>query len=156
MNDGRRVRQHGSGYHDGMSFKAALWRVLLCISVIFNGSALASTSMPMSPSVHHQPADRTTVGTDGPSLHSACHEQAAVVVAANAHTPSGPTMPGKGKHATPDCCAAGSCACACMSPLSSVAIARFDPLAMHAMRSGQARLDHDEPVLHHLIRPPIG
>ena len=31
-----------------MSIRSTLWRVLLCISLILNGSALASTSMPVS------------------------------------------------------------------------------------------------------------
>jgi len=140
-----------------MSIQAVLWRVLLCISVILNGSALASTSMPMSPPLQQQSADRTAAGTESHSTHFACHEQAAgmAVVAAHTHTLSGP-MPGKGKHATPDCCQAGSCACVCMPPLPSVAAAGFDRMCLHAMRSGHARVRHDEPVLPHLIRPPIG
>ena len=132
-----------------MSIQAALWRVVLCISLILNGSALASTSMPVSLQL-----DRTAVGTERPSLHAACHEQADVAVATHAHAPSSP-LPGKGKHATPECCPAGSCACACMPPLPGVAVAGFNPMAMQAMRSGHVRVLHDEPALPHLIRPPI-
>src|SRR6476659_1624248 len=142
-----------------MSIQAALWRVLLCISMILNGSALASTSMPMSPPPppQHQLADRTAVGTESLLSHAACHEQAADMSAAasHAHPPRSP-VPHRGGHATPDCCPAGSCACACMPPLPSVAVAGFDSMAMQAMRSGHARVRHDEPVLPHLIRPPIG
>src|SRR6476619_5548745 len=140
-----------------MSIQAALWCVLLCISMILNGSALASPSMQMSPSSAHQLADRAAVGTQSPLLHAACHEQAAdmSVAASHAHPPRSP-VPHRGGHGTPDCCPAGSCACACMPPLPSVAVAGFEPMAMQAMRSGHARARHDEPVLPHLIRPPIG
>jgi len=138
-----------------MSIQAALWRMVLCISLILNGSALAATSMPMSPSLAHQPADRTAVGAGRSSLHAACHEQAAVVVAAYEHTPSSPT-PAKGKHATPDCCPAGNCACVCLPALPGTVVAGFDPMAVHALGSGHGRARHDEPALPHLIRPPIG
>jgi len=140
-----------------MSIQAVLWRVVLCISLILNGSALASPSMPMSPSLHQQSSDRIAAGMMSPSVHSACHERAAgmAIVTGHAHPPSSP-MPGKGKHATPDCCAGGSCACVCMPPLPNIADSGFDPTVMHAMRPGHARVRHDEPVLPHLIRPPIG
>jgi hypothetical protein len=140
-----------------MSIQAALWRVVLCISVIFNGSALASMSMPMPSPLHQQPHDHVGAGTSRASIHPACHEQAADMesVAAHPHPPSSP-LPGKGRHATPDCCAAGSCACVCVQSQAGIAIAGFDRLGMHAMTARQARARHDEPVLPHLIRPPIG
>src|SRR6476619_8599520 len=107
-----------------MSIQAALWRVLLCISLILNGSALASTSMPMSPSLLQQQADHTAVGTQSPLAHAPCHEQASDRSAVTSHTDS-PHIPAphRGGHATPECCPAGSCACACMPPLPGATVA---------------------------------
>jgi hypothetical protein len=138
-----------------MSIQAVLWRVVLCISVILNGSALASTAMSMPSPLHQQQLD--SMSTDSPSMHSACHEQSAdmPVVVAHQHAPSNPP-PCKGGHATPDCCATGACGCAFVQAQASIAVARFDSLAKHAVTAIRVQARHDDPELHQLIRPPIG
>lgn len=138
-----------------MSLRFVLWRVVLCLGLVLNGSVVASPSMLMPQPM--RTVDAVAAGTITPSRHPACHEQAAGAErdVGRHHTPSG-ALPANGKHGTPECCTAGSCSCACMQPPVTLAVDRFSRPAMRDMVASHARARHDEPALPHLIRPPIG
>jgi hypothetical protein len=125
-----------------MPFWSLLLRVLLSLSIAFNGVAFA-----------------------GVSSHAAMHPAAAVEAPA---TDAKDDMAGSGcpesgmaasqPHASDDCCKSGTCRCPCMHAAQlAVSVAGLVLPAVQNTQDVQIpALGHASPVLGHLIRPPIG
>ena len=138
-----------------------LLRVILCISLVGNGvgAAQASARMAFEHAAHVQQAGSAEPVAAEDSLPP-CHHHAGAKahamhderVAAHQHAaPSGKTAP-------PECCKGKQCTCACAHascPAVTTAAAAFVPQTTARVVAVVA-VDHPQPRLPHLIRPPIG
>ncbi|MDI9239809.1 CopL family metal-binding regulatory protein [Lysobacter sp. LF1] len=132
-----------------MSLRALVLRLLLCLTLVLNGSgyAIAATQMAlahgMSSSMHHAaqpchgsgqiPATGESVDVAGCTAHSA--------------TPAAPA----------DCCESPSCSCDCLqhaSAATSMAVV-VAGVPMHAGIAREMHAAHVPPLLPNLFRPPI-
>lgn len=133
-----------------MSARAILLRVLLCVSLVFNGAASAMASVGMM-QMHAQAADADMADASMP-----CHDAAE---AQPGHaTMASSTAPDTGHPAGPDCCESSACTCACVGhviamipTLTLPRIVITDPGSIRPMLLG-----YPAPALPNLIRPPIG
>ena len=117
-------------------------RVLLCISLVLNGSGPATASVQMQ-MAHAKPS---------------CHEQPdAGTSAAAAELPDATPDPTPSKPPLPDCCKSGACSGACMQSSQGVIPLQALPRTMrtHVDSLGRQKPEHAAPALPHLIRPPI-
>lgn len=135
-----------------MSPRALLLRVLLCISLVLNGSgyAVAATQMHMA----HLAADNVAAMDDAdmPPCHS--HGDSVEAVAKPA-----PMTDCESTHAPtqPDCCQSSQCACDCLQHATATLVQLPSPAATIARAPGIATMHdgHAAPALANLIRPPI-
>jgi hypothetical protein len=138
-----------------MRLRAALLRVLLCISLVFNGSVAAATSAMMALQQGQPGMSHATAAHEDP-----CHGHATGGVdTVDAHQSAQPgSLPARTGQPVPDCCHAGTCGVACMSPAQvQLASHAFDATGSDAMAAvAYLTPRHAEPALPSLIRPPIG
>lgn len=134
---------------------SVLLRLLLCLGLILNGSAVAVASTQMQ-LAHMTAAFEVAAATSAP-----CHEGMAMAgmdmsgmdhAAMSMHGDHGPDAAPE-----PDCCKSQTCDCACLQPVPATAIA-FAFGGAHAGHGPIARpmpIGHDAPALPYPIRPPI-
>jgi hypothetical protein len=145
-----------------MSSSSVLLRILLSLSLVFNGSGYAFASGHLAMMAGHASADTQAVAASGMpqapcdeggavAAHEAAGDSAGAIlsVSGNAHPPG---------HSSPECCESGSCRCACvhgtvaaMPILADAILVPMDDAAVRRLVSA-----HAAPALPHLIRPPIG
>ncbi len=127
-----------------MSFPAILLRVLVCVGLLVNGSAQATTLTHAVESFH-------AAGGATPPCHEAGDAKARMTHSAALHAD------GTGSSQKPDCCKSGACDCAC-SHGAVATLPRFDGEGRRVTDLTQAsRLGerYASPALPRLIRPPI-
>jgi hypothetical protein len=139
-----------------MSPSSLLLRLLLCISLVLNGSsyALASTHMQLA-QVGVVPAAAPVIARQIVVEHCDEHTKAAPVGAAFAagdddHTPY------LTQH--PNCCEpGGGCKGACLQHVQAVVLSYLigEAAIGHFASMRWMKADHETPALPHLIRPPI-
>ncbi|WP_425482237.1 CopL family metal-binding regulatory protein [Cognatiluteimonas profundi] len=139
-----------------MSLRTAIWRVLLCISLILNGSVYAATSATMS---LQQPGQPNAAQSDARADHPPCHGHQLTGVAkpmADQSVLPG-SLPGKTGQPTPDCCHAGTCSSMCMHQAQVQMASNVFHAALGQVMAavGHVKSRHAEPALPSLIRPPI-
>jgi len=150
-----------------------LLRVILCISLIANGAGVAQASARMQfehaahAAVIPMQATAVPVAAADASSVPPCHRHAvtapavpsAPAVHAVAHVEPGKAMPGapSGKKSDPDCCKGKTCTCACAHASCATTVSLFTHVVpTHDVRVPALAVDHPQPRLPHLIRPPIG
>jgi hypothetical protein len=144
-----------------MSFSTTILRIILCLSILLNGSgyAVATTQGSMSgPGIiqSSRSAAAVVAGDSCPGHLIPPHQ--GMRAPAMGFSDSGMQLAAKLKHATHDCCKSGLCDCASVHPtqasyfalLLQNAMGRNGPV-MRPVESG-----HGSPRLLNLIRPPIG
>lgn len=143
-----------------MPFWSLLLRVLLSLSIAFNGVAFAGVrshaAMHPAPAVDAQPAN-----TEDHMAGSGCSESgmSAPVPHADHFVDTGDAAGESPKdHASGDCCKSGTCRCPCMhaAPLAVSVAGLVLPAVPNTQDLQIPVLGHASPVLGHLIRPPIG
>lgn len=142
-----------------MPIWSLLLRVLLSLSIAFNGVAFAGvrSHAAMHPAAAvevPESAEHDMAGSACPESSMAAPEPHADYVA-DLDDRSGQTPK---DHASGDCCKSGTCRCPCMHAAQlAVSVAG---LVLPAVQNTQdlqiPALGHASPVLGHLIRPPIG
>ncbi len=157
----------GSGYHSiSMRLTTLLLRVLLCLSLVFNGAGYSFASGHLEAAAHTAMEHAAMTIEEGSTHRMAqaqppCHDEdgtaatqpaslaPAATLAANTQDPD---------HSGVDCCQSGSCRCVCvhasvalMLPPAGGALAPMHDAAMQTLVTGAPA-----PALPHLIRPPIG
>lgn len=140
-----------------------VFRVLLAVSLILNGSGFAVASAHMH--MDHAASERSIAQ---PNVHPVAtaqppcgeHPQGSGSMAAgdppgDATTNAASLMP---EQESPDCCKSAACRCACVHQAqAAVPVVAFHAAAIERvsgvrpMKSG-----HASPAIPHLIRPPIG
>lgn len=137
-----------------MSLRATLWRVLLCIGLVLNGSAYAGTSAPLLLQLGQDNAVQLH-GHAEPPCHGQ-HDATPAKPMARTSVLSG-SLPDMSGHASPDCCHAGSCGSLCMQQVQVQAASNLFHVASAQLMAGfgHGTSGHVEPVLPSLIRPPI-
>ena len=119
---------------------ALLLRVLLSLSLIFNGTAYAMSSLQ----------DQQMHSTAAADMHAGCHEHAATT----AHQASHADQPAQG-HPAPDCCKTGKCVCTSQPTVPAVATLVLHETAIDRIDAQPLVSGHVAPALASLIRPPI-
>jgi len=155
-----------------VSFFSLLLRVILSLSLVANGASYAQESARMQ--FEHVAHAAVTETDSEPAADDAnvppCHRHAAKAAAAAAvaahahHAAAAIAAASTGKHPLPvgkkagdDCCKGKACKCACAhaSCAATVAIAT-QVLSNPEVRVPVLVVNHPQPRLPHLIRPPIG
>lgn len=143
-----------------MSFTPVLLRVLLCISLVFYGSGLATaaTRLQMQNAMAAVPALPSTDTASGRTLAASCHDASAMEMPAAHHAGM---LDGDAETTTqgsPDCCEATGCDCSCAQHVQVATTDLSVPSAMAVGSTAASRMTtgHTSPPLPHLIRPPIG
>ena len=141
-----------------MSIWSTLLRVLLCASLVINGSGYAVAAVQMQ--MHHadgltaQPAATVTVAPEQP-----CHQGSAADVVTSIQGLAVEPIEILAGSDTSDagCCDSGVCSCDCAhhGQATLSAYASVAALATHADAAGIPGAGHAAPALPHLIRPPI-
>jgi hypothetical protein len=133
-----------------MSAKTLLWHLLLCMGLVLNGSADALSSLAMTHAVGH--AQRPVAG------HAQCHSADHRGMHAVAQGRDAASQPAGGKQPGSDCCQSMGCSCVAAHQAQIAGAAPVFPgPAIHDVGlHGGSRSRHAEPMLPHLIRPPIG
>jgi hypothetical protein len=142
-----------------MHLPSILLRLLMCVTLILNGSAaaMASVGMPLehAHAMAMNPGSMSSVAESGHEASPPCHESMAVDTAGHpSPAPAPEQTPDPG---SPDCCTSGSCMCACAQHGFATSVAAFRVEVVSA-RSGPVHplsTGHAEPAQPHLIRPPI-
>src|SRR4249919_173315 len=126
---------------------STLLRVLLCLSLILDGtaSAVAATQMQLAPIAQAQAIEMDSASS-GSTLSKAtppCHAQMAMMSEHAAPVAmAGLDHSSPSKHPLPDCCKAGHCSCACAHQIqTALALMMMDAIPGHdraatAMTSG--------------------
>ena len=159
-----------------MTLFSLLLRVVLCVSLIANGAgyAQASARMQFEHAAHAAsvapvqtapapvaveeagvpPCHRHGVKAQAVSAPPSAHPGHALATAAETKpTPSTPM----GKKSGADCCKGKTCNCACAHAFCAATIAFVTSIVPeHDGRVPALAVDHPQPRLPHLIRPPIG
>lgn len=162
-----------------MTLFSLLLRVVLCVSLIANGAGYAQASArmqfehaahaapmaPMAP-VHAAPAPAVVEEAGVPPCHRhgataspAPSMHAGHAVAQVDASPTSKAAPGSpvGKKSAPDCCKGKTCNCACAHAYCAATVAFVTAIVPeHDARVPALAIDHPQPRLPHLIRPPIG
>lgn len=143
-----------------MPIWSLLLRVLLSLTIAFNGVAFAGVS---SHATMHPAAAVEAPATDAKDdmAGSGCPESGMAAPqphadhVADLDDPSGQTPK---DHVSDDCCKSGTCRCPCMHAAQlAVSVAGLVLPAVQNTQDVQIpALGHASPVLGHLIRPPIG
>jgi hypothetical protein len=152
-----------------------LLRVVLCVSLIANGAgyAQASARMQFDHAAHAAPvvaAQAQTVASADEADVPPCHRNVAKTTpVASMHaghemaqadvSPAGKATPATpaGKKPGPDCCKGKTCNCACAHAYCATVVAFATSIVPeHDARVPALAVDHPQPRLAHLIRPPIG
>ena len=143
-----------------MPLHSLLLRVLLSLSIAFNGGAVAGVR---SHAAMHPATAVEALASDAEHdmAGSGCAESGMATPQPHANhvadldDPSGQTPK---DHASDDCCKSGTCRCPCMH-VAQLAVS-VAGLVLPAVQNTQdvqiPALGHASPVLGHLIRPPIG
>ena len=133
-----------------------LLRVLLCVALVLNGTTAAVAAVTLE----HRIADssESEPAPSPPSGHG-CHDEASAgMPAAGVAREQEAPNPESAQHPGPDCCAKATCNCACVQAAQAgspvVAAGAVVPKSVQLRSPPDAR--RAEPVLPHLIRPPIG
>jgi hypothetical protein len=150
-----------------------LLRVVLCVSLIANGAGVAQASARMQfehaghvAAAAVQAAPATTATVDASTIPP-CHRHAAQATQApSAHAvhavaqvePDNAVTPvPAGKKSGDDCCKGKTCTCACAHASCATTVSLFTHVVpTHDVRVPALAVDHPQPRLPHLIRPPIG
>ena len=138
-----------------MRAPGVLFRVLIALSLVLNGtgSAFASTQMLLAADGQvDQAMPSAATGHMGHAGHATsppCHDEQA---------PRSPADDGQEKNPHADCCQSGACSCPCAAHASAalVGVAPATACLAHAVDVRPMALGHPTPALPHLIRPPIG
>ena len=146
-----------------MRLPSLLLRIVLCLSLVLNGSGIAFASGHAGMDGHAMAGAGSEGQTDQPCHEDGTPDPAALmshadhvpVAGGDVPLPDNTHTPG---HAEKDCCDIGTCRCACMhGTVAAVAMLARVPVA--AIRGTAVRPlvpAHPAPALPHLIRPPIG
>ena len=124
------------GYPVAMRPLSCLLRILLCLSLLANGTATAFANARM--------------GSEGVAQQAAapCHERMAMHDAPPAAPPA----------SHDDCCPPGACLCSCVA--NATALPMGHAIAMPprpaVLSFASHKPSHASPLLANLIRPPIG
>lgn len=131
-----------------MSIGSILLRVLLSLSLILQGSQAAASRM-------EQHATRTaqTLRATAP-----CHSQGKAAMTTRPAMPMQAGVPTHSRHPKPDCCQHGTCNCDCAHlSIANTLLHLLPPIALARQHVVLPLPDGlPEPLLPHLIRPPIG
>lgn len=155
-----------------MSLFSLLLRIVLCVSLIANGAGYAQASARMQFEHAAHAAAAPVVVTPAPvavedTSVPPCHRHAAKAAAPAPHaghamaasdtaSKTPPAAP-VGKKPGPDCCKGKTCNCACAHAYCATMVAfATHPVAVGDVRVRALAIDHPQPRLPHLIRPPIG
>jgi hypothetical protein len=140
-----------------MSLPAFLLRLLLCATLVLNGTgyAVAATQMQLTHVAGSEQDHRPAVAAEsdtGPPCHS--QEQADQATPATPHDTGSLAM----QHESPDCCQVSLCSCDCLqhASLAMTGLLAPTPERLHAPSMRRVPAGHAAPALANLIRPPIG
>lgn len=133
-------------------------RLLLVLCLILNGmgNAMAAVAMPFMAAMPHEALLVTTDAEALPGTASCGHDESAATVVEQ-DPPAGPAA-GHPADCDKDCCAKGTCACACVNLAQAAILDVVMPAASPSRtRMGAfVALGHSSQVPLNLIRPPIG
>ena len=133
-------------------------RLLLAVCLILTGmgNAMAAVAMPFMSALPHQARLVTTDVEALPDTAPCGHDKSAATVVEQAPTSTPPA--GHPADCDKDCCAKGTCACACVNLAQAAILDVVMPAASPSRtRMGAfVALGHSSQVPLNLIRPPIG
>lgn len=137
-----------------MYFRSVLLRLLLSLALVANGTTAAFANARMAFEMGTAPAvaEAQATGEERP-----CHDMTSMggttERGAMADHDSVPAAPGQDS-----CCQAGVCVCSCLAHLTAfLAVDALEVSARAATRPASTQKGLlENPVLRHLIRPPIG
>lgn len=146
-----------------MPVPALLLRVLLCVTLILNGSgyAVASTAMEMGHlSDAHHPAsapEHAAMRGGSASAGMPCHEEAAGSPVPTIDTvgSTSPQPDPDGPAADPDCCTSSHCVCVQQLAAAVPQAVVRPPVAVHAPDVRAVASARAAPLIPQPIRPPI-
>jgi hypothetical protein len=133
-----------------------LLRVLLCVALVLNGTTAAVAAVTLE---HQMAGSSETAPASSPASAHGCHDEASArAPAAVADQAQEAPKPGSAEHPAPDCCAKATCNCACVqaAQVGSPVVATGAVVPKSAQLQSPPDARRAEPVLPHLIRPPIG
>jgi hypothetical protein len=133
-------------------------RLLLAVCLIINGmgNAMAAVAMPFMADMPHE-AVLVTTGVEAlPGTAPCGHDESAATAAEQGPTSTPPA--GHPADCEKDCCAKGTCACACVNLAQAATLDVVMPASSPSRtRMGAfVALGHSSQVPLNLIRPPIG
>lgn len=130
-----------AGYNRNMSVAAFLLRLLICVGLLFNGSAQAIAVTQPGPASHQAGA-----------ATAPCHEEGdREVTARQFHEHHSGPVTNK-----PDCCKSGACDCACNhGAVATIPTLLAHGQVKHATLVSRPAAGYASPALPRLIRPPI-
>ena len=143
-----------------MPFTPVFLRVLLCISLVFYGSGLATaaTTSQIQNAMAAASAGPPTDMTSGGTLAAPCHDASAVEMAAVHHAGMVGDDAQTATQGSPDCCTATGCDCSCAQhvPVATTVLSAGSAMAVSSTAASRMKAGHTSPPLPHQIRPPIG
>lgn len=142
-----------------MRAPSALFRLLLALSLVVNGtsSAFAGTQMLHgADDTHAPPAAADSHADHAAAAAPPCHETQGMPAPHAQLAEAADHEQGSDPHA--DCCQAGACSCPCATHASAALVGLASSAASieHSVNIRPMSLGHASPALPHLIRPPIG
>ncbi len=136
-----------------------LFRVVLALALILNGTSSAASSVHMMGSAFHtqgaSEAISVALANEDPA-YAQHHIAAAKGHSQEVKSPQAPRH--RGDHTASDCCKLSACRCACVQACASIPVV-FALVPMDVVRDPVQRflaVGRPSPALPHLIRPPIG
>ena len=128
-----------------------MMRAVLALLLVLNGFSGAAASARMA--LHHGGAEMAAASDEvRVDAQSTCHEGMSTP-----HATSGSSSPSDAHASDAECCADGSCLCACVLHCSAVPVTATIAMSQALGDLAVSRGDDGapDPVRTHLIRPPI-
>ena len=141
-----------------MSIIALLLRILLSISLIFDGAgtALAATRMAIEHAA--TPTSKPVEAAADVAATGSCHHHDKGAMSGMPSPVNMAKNTGKSSQHVTDCCKSGQCGCACLqaTPTETVALSLHTAVLNQVASDSPIKPGHPSPALPNLIRPPIG